>query len=103
MSRLTLRLPESLHDQLDAQAEAEGVSLNHFIVYSLTRAVTVGDLEAQAHRFDKLLTRVPAARAEKALGKLLADREPSPKRKAPHGASTLRPRSATPRPPRASR
>lgn len=40
MARLTLRLPESLHQQLEAQAEAEGVSLNQYIVFALTRQIT---------------------------------------------------------------
>ncbi len=37
MSRLTLRLPDTLHDQLVHLAENEGVSLNQYIVYALTR------------------------------------------------------------------
>lgn len=37
MSRLTLRLPETLHQQLAQLAEGEGVSLNQYIVYALTR------------------------------------------------------------------
>lgn len=40
MSRLTLRLPETLHQQLTHQAEREGVSLNQYIVYALTRQVS---------------------------------------------------------------
>jgi HicB family len=37
MSRLTLRLPETLHQQLAQVADREGVSLNQYIVYALTR------------------------------------------------------------------
>ena len=37
MSRLTLRLPDTLHQQLIHLAESEGVSLNQYIVYALTR------------------------------------------------------------------
>jgi len=37
MSRLTLRLPQTLHTQLTGLAEAEGVSLNQYIVYALSR------------------------------------------------------------------
>lgn len=74
MRRLTLRLPDSLHDQLAAQARAEGVSLNHFIVYSLTRAVTVGDLEAQRHAFEQLVSRFPAEAAEVALRRQMDSR-----------------------------
>lgn len=39
MSRLTLRLPETLHQQLVNLALGEGVSLNQYIVYALTRQV----------------------------------------------------------------
>lgn len=41
MGRLTLRLPDTLHEQIASLAEEEGVSLNHFIVYALTRQVTL--------------------------------------------------------------
>ncbi|OWY68325.1 toxin-antitoxin system HicB family antitoxin [cyanobacterium TDX16] len=40
MSRLTVRLPETLHHQLVRLAQSEGVSLNQYIVYALTRQVT---------------------------------------------------------------
>ncbi len=39
MGRLTLRLPDTLHQQLALLAEEEGVSLNQLIVYALTRHV----------------------------------------------------------------
>lgn len=41
MSRLTIRLPEALHEQLSDMAKSEGVSLNQYIVYALTREVTL--------------------------------------------------------------
>lgn len=41
MSRLTIRLPETLHHQLANLAEQEGVSLNQYIVYALTRQTTL--------------------------------------------------------------
>jgi len=41
MSRLTLRLPDSLHQQLEQMAENEQVSLNQYIVYALTRQLTL--------------------------------------------------------------
>ncbi|MER3493619.1 MAG: toxin-antitoxin system HicB family antitoxin [Mastigocladus sp. ERB_26_2] len=41
MSRLTLRLPETLHKQLIHLAEGEGISLNQYIIYALTRQVTL--------------------------------------------------------------
>jgi hypothetical protein len=40
MSRLTLRLPDTLHHQLSDAAKSEGISLNQYIVYALTRQVT---------------------------------------------------------------
>ena len=44
MSRLTLRLPETLHQQLTRLADGEGVSLNQYIVYALTRQTTLADV-----------------------------------------------------------
>ena len=41
MSRMTLRLPETLHEQLAALARDEAESLNQYIVYALTRQVTL--------------------------------------------------------------
>jgi predicted transcriptional regulator len=41
MSRLTLRLPDSLHRQLEQLANNESVSLNQYIVYALTRQITL--------------------------------------------------------------
>ena len=41
MSRLTLRLPETLHRQLEALAQSENTSLNQYIVYALTRQATI--------------------------------------------------------------
>ena len=74
MSRLTVRLPESLHHRLTQQAEREGVSLNHYIVYTLTRTVTAADLEAQRQTFEKLTSQYPAEEAEAALREILAAR-----------------------------
>lgn len=39
MSRLTLRLPETLHQQLETLAQSEEVSLDRYILYALTRQV----------------------------------------------------------------
>ncbi len=39
MGRFTLRLPETLHNELESLAQQEGVSLNQYIVYTLTRQV----------------------------------------------------------------
>lgn len=74
MSRLTVRLPESLHEQLVRQAEREGVSLNQYILFSLARSVTVADLAAQKETFDRLTQRFPPAEAEAALQEVLAGR-----------------------------
>jgi hypothetical protein len=40
MSRLILRLPETLRRQLEVQAKREGVSLNQYMVYALSRQLT---------------------------------------------------------------
>jgi predicted HicB family RNase H-like nuclease len=41
MGRLTVCLPGTLHEQLTLLADREGVSLNQYIVYALTRQVTL--------------------------------------------------------------
>ena len=73
MSTLSLRLPESLHRQLKAVAEREGVSINQFIAMAVAEKVsalqTAEYLEERAARgdrgrFDRVLSRVrdvPAA------------------------------------------
>lgn len=67
MSRLTLRLPETLHQQLAGLAAKEGISLNQYIVYALTRqlssayiveAVSPEDIAKQRESFDKLLAQL---------------------------------------------
>jgi hypothetical protein len=40
MSRLTVHLPDTLYNQLAAQAKREGVSLSQYVVYALTRHLT---------------------------------------------------------------
>jgi hypothetical protein len=77
MSRLTLNLPDSLYQQLSEQAEKEGVPLQHYLVYSLTRLVSAAGLEAQRTAFEQLVTQYPQAEAEEALQLLLASRSPA--------------------------
>ncbi len=77
MSRLTLRLPESLHQTLARLAEEEGVSLNQMIVYLLIRMTAGADLDEQRRVFEGLFHRYPAAEAETALQEILAARTPT--------------------------
>lgn len=74
MSRLTLRLPDSLHQSLAQQAKTEGVSLNQMIVYLLARVTTAADLGKQQSAFNALLHQYPDAEAEEALQEILAAR-----------------------------
>jgi hypothetical protein len=41
MSQLTLELPETLHHQLHSLAQNEGVSLSQYVLFALTRQVTL--------------------------------------------------------------
>lgn len=75
MARLTLRMPDSLHDAIAALADKEGVSLNHFVVYALTQATASELALRQRAAFEALRTRVPQADADAALDELLAARE----------------------------
>jgi|SRR6478735_12342499 len=44
--RLLLRMPKSLHAQLAARSDRDGVSLNHWIVGALSRALANEDASA---------------------------------------------------------
>lgn len=44
MGRFTVRLPKTLHNELDLLAKGEGISLNQYIVYALTEKVTLEKL-----------------------------------------------------------
>ena len=89
MSRLTLRLPETLHRQLEVQARREGVSLNQYIVYTLSRQLTQSytvhavpeeTMAQQQAQFTALLRKLGQASPE-AISAVLAARdhvEPEP-------------------------
>jgi hypothetical protein len=83
MSRLTLRLPETLHQQLANLAQGEGISLNQYIVYALTRQVSSAytveviskeDIEKQQNNFNDLTAQLGQADAKK-IKKVLSKRE----------------------------
>jgi hypothetical protein len=85
VSRVTLQLPETLHRHLASQAQREGVSLQQYIVYALTRqfgqsyTVQVMSEEAVAQQqtqFAALLAELGQADPA-ALTATLAAREPS--------------------------
>lgn len=70
MSRLTLRLPDSLHQQLESLAKREQVSLNQYLVYALTRQITPAYtvvamspevVQQQREQFEALLNSLRAA------------------------------------------
>lgn len=83
MSRLTVRLPETLHQQLIHLAEGEGVSLNQYIVYALTRQVSLAysvqasseaEVEQQQRLFKALIQELGQASSTE-IGSILAERE----------------------------
>lgn len=70
MSRLTLRLPESLHVQLKETAKREGVSLNQYVVYALAQQAAPSlsvfrhsdeDVKEQTRAFYEHLDKAPKA------------------------------------------
>jgi hypothetical protein len=83
MSQLTLRLPQILHQQLIHLAEGEQVSLNQYIVYALTRQVTLAyalrelpeaEINQQKQAFKTLLQKLGQASPSEIAG-ALAERE----------------------------
>ena len=74
MSTLSLRLPESLHRQVQELAQREGISINQFVVLAvaekMSALMTEDYLEERAQRGDR-------ARFERILAKV-KDRAPDP-------------------------
>ena len=49
--KFNVRIPKSLHRKLNEMAEQEGVSLNHYLVSTLSRAVGQGEaVKSKSHR-----------------------------------------------------
>jgi hypothetical protein len=55
-ARITLRLPESLKSAVETSAEAEGVSVNAWLVRAIQRAVSGGGTTVRVQRSDKRIT-----------------------------------------------
>ncbi len=86
MSRLTLRLPETLHQQLETLAKHEKVSLNQYLVYALTRQVASAytmiaapaeTVQQQREQFEALLRNLPSASPSE-IAQTMAEREHIP-------------------------
>ncbi len=75
MPRLTLRIPDSLHAQLAERARREGVSMNQYVVFALSRITTADAVADQKAVFESLLKRYPSGEAEAALREILDTRE----------------------------
>jgi hypothetical protein len=85
MGRFTLRLPQSLHEELESRARQEGVSLNQYVVYALTRQVAPAytiqvlpeeAVKEQRERYVKLLDSLGESSLS-ATKAFLAEREPA--------------------------
>ena len=83
MSRITLRLPATLHRELETLAQREQTSLNQYIVYALTRQVTGAytvqplseeEVSSQQERFYTLLQELGHTSSEEAI-KVLNERD----------------------------
>lgn len=84
MRRFTLRLPETLFHRLELLAENEGISLNQFLVYSLTQTAATAfqivplqreDVEKQEVRYQTVLERLANIDAGE-FDRILAEGEP---------------------------
>ncbi len=67
MRRFTLRLPETLYQRLELLASGEGVSLNQYLLYSLTQhasrayrvdPVSKEEIERQRAKYDELIKKL---------------------------------------------
>ncbi len=86
MVELTLQLSETLYHQLEVLAESEGVTLNHYVIYTLTRqaslayTIQVSSPEVIAQQradYDTLLQRLGKG-SEPSVDDILARREVVP-------------------------
>jgi hypothetical protein len=84
MGRLTVRLPDTLHHQLATLAGSEGVSLNQYIVYALTRQTTLAytvrevpkeKIKQERASYETLLERLGPEATEEEIERVLAERE----------------------------
>lgn len=84
MGRFTLRLPETLHQQLEVLAQEEGVSLNQYLVYTLAQhtapAYTIQirspqEIAERRVKFDALLGRLRGETETIDIDDILAQRE----------------------------
>lgn len=102
MGRFSLRIPKTLHQELELLAKDEGISLNQYIIYSLTQKVTaerlglggkrltseqsklLADIELtppeqvaeQKAAFEALLARLGPAASDEEVASYLSAREP---------------------------
>lgn len=102
MGRFSLRIPKSLHHELEMLAKDEGISLNQYIIYALTQKVALEKLGLEGKRltpaqekflanveltspeqvaeqraaFDALLSRLGEAATDEEVERYLSSREP---------------------------
>jgi hypothetical protein len=83
LGRLTLRLPNTLHTHLESLARHEGVSLNQYVVFALTRQATIAymvqrvperEIERQHTSFAALLEKLGPASFDE-IAQTLRERE----------------------------
>ncbi len=86
MSQLTVTLPDTLQQELSALAQFEGVPLNQYILYALTRQVALAyrawklpeaNVQTQQGEFSALLAQLGEA-SPQAVQQVLQEREPAP-------------------------
>ncbi len=86
MGRFSLRLPESLHRQLEMMAEVEGIALNQYIIYALAQhsatayqvtTTSCKDRTKQQAAFNSLLDRLGEPSTSEEFDIILGEGEPS--------------------------
>lgn len=85
MNVLTLELPETLHQQLEAQARSEGVSLKHYVLSALNQrasfhyrkeAISPEVVQQQQESFNNLIAGLRSG-SEEEIDQILTEREPA--------------------------
>lgn len=74
MARLTLRVPDSLHAGLAERAKKEGVSMNQYLVFALSRIAAADEISDQKAVYETMLHRYSREESEAALKEVLESR-----------------------------
>ncbi len=79
MATLTVDIPDNLRATIAEKAKSEGVSMNEYLLFALSRIVAADEISDQKARYERLTKRYSQEEAEAALKNVLESRSPDSK------------------------